>query len=200
MDIKCKTCDIWTWKRHLFLSISSTNIDTLVPLLYPCVETRSIEVFWLSQSQQGNLVRRHLQLSNVLERISWPNCEQLYLSNTSHHKQETFIYEYPLHWVLCSQRTHNRTILFGSTHLKHSCHFDYWNQPLNMYVCYLDCHEGVLCCYLVIHIGNLLCPLQLFYFHLWPIYWLTLIYKCRPDDYLWVPTGLRNVDEFLSMW
>jgi hypothetical protein len=29
MDIKRKTCDIQTWKKHLFLDISSTNIDTL---------------------------------------------------------------------------------------------------------------------------------------------------------------------------
>jgi hypothetical protein len=35
MDMKRKTCDIRTWgkKRHLFLDISSTNIETLVPLL-----------------------------------------------------------------------------------------------------------------------------------------------------------------------
>jgi hypothetical protein len=41
--------------------------------------------------------------------------------------------------------------------------------------CYLDWHEIGLCCYLVIHIENLLRPLQLFYFHLWPIYWLSLV-------------------------
>jgi hypothetical protein len=45
MDIKRKTCDIQTWGKHLFLDMSSTNIDTLVPSLYQCVETRSIEVF-----------------------------------------------------------------------------------------------------------------------------------------------------------
>jgi hypothetical protein len=33
-------------KKHLFLDITSTNIDTLVPLLYQCVETtRRKEVF-----------------------------------------------------------------------------------------------------------------------------------------------------------
>jgi hypothetical protein len=32
---------------RLFLDISSTSIDTYVPSLYQCVETRSIEVFWL---------------------------------------------------------------------------------------------------------------------------------------------------------
>jgi hypothetical protein len=34
MDTKRKTCDIRTWRKHLFLNISSTNIHTLVPLLY----------------------------------------------------------------------------------------------------------------------------------------------------------------------
>jgi hypothetical protein len=47
MAIKRKICDIRTWKKHLFIHISSTNIDTFVPLLYQCVKTRSIEVFWL---------------------------------------------------------------------------------------------------------------------------------------------------------
>jgi hypothetical protein len=46
MDITRKTCYIRTWKKkHLFLAISSTNIDTLAPSLYQCVETRNIEVF-----------------------------------------------------------------------------------------------------------------------------------------------------------
>jgi hypothetical protein len=44
MDIKHKTCNIRTWKKHLFLTISSANIDTLVPLLHQCFETHSAEV------------------------------------------------------------------------------------------------------------------------------------------------------------
>jgi hypothetical protein len=106
-------------------------------------------------------------------------CEQLYATNTSHRTLYTFLDEYPLHWVLWPPKeTQNRTLLFGST-LKHGRHSDYWNQLLNMRmcVCYLDFHEAWLCCYLVIHIENLLRPLQLFYFHLWPIYWLSLLYK-----------------------
>jgi hypothetical protein len=49
MDIKRKTRDIQNWKekKHLFFDITSAYIDTLVPSLYHCVETRSIEVFWL---------------------------------------------------------------------------------------------------------------------------------------------------------
>jgi hypothetical protein len=44
MDMKRETCDIRTWE-HLFLDISSTSTDTLVPSLYQCVETRSRDVF-----------------------------------------------------------------------------------------------------------------------------------------------------------
>jgi hypothetical protein len=78
----------------------------------------------------------------------------------------------------CLQKAHNRTLLFGSILLKHGRHLDYWNQLLNILMLgfYLDYHEAGLCCYLVIHIGNILRPLQLFYFHLWPIYWLALVF------------------------
>jgi hypothetical protein len=44
---------------------------------------------------------------------------------------------------------------------------------MRMCFCFLDCHEAGPCCYLVIHIENLLHRLQLFYFNLWPIYWLS---------------------------
>jgi hypothetical protein len=47
MDIKRKTCDIRTRKKYLFLDMSSTNTETLVPSLYQCVEPRSIEVLRL---------------------------------------------------------------------------------------------------------------------------------------------------------
>jgi hypothetical protein len=79
----------------------------------------------------------------------------------------------------CSQKTQNRKLHFGITLLKQGRHFDYWNQPLNMCmrVCYVDCHETGLCCYLVMHIEKLLRPLQLFYFHLWHIYWISLFHK-----------------------
>jgi hypothetical protein len=75
------------------------------------------------------------------------------------------------------QNTHKRALLFGITHLKHGRHFDNWNQPLNMRicVCYLYCHVVGLCFHLVIHEENLLRLLQPFYFHLWPIYWLSLV-------------------------
>jgi hypothetical protein len=114
--------------------------------------------------------------------VSRPSCEPLYAINTSRRKQETFLYEYSLHWVLLSTEINAQTtLLFDSTLLKHGRHLNYWNQPLNMrmFVRYLDCQEAELCCYLVIHIEDLLCPLQLFYFHLWYIYWLCLVYVLR---------------------
>jgi hypothetical protein len=64
-------------------------------------------------------------------------------------KQETFLYEYPLHWVLLpTEKRIKRTLLFCSICLNHGSQFDYWNQPLIMsiHVCYLDCHEAGLCC------------------------------------------------------
>jgi hypothetical protein len=77
--------------------ISRHILRTLVPSLYQGVETRSIEVFWLLSRPHPHLVRHHLRLSDVLERISRPRCEPLYATNTSQRKQETFLYEYPLY-------------------------------------------------------------------------------------------------------
>jgi hypothetical protein len=54
MDLKHKTCDIRAWKKHLFLDISSTNINTLIPSLDQCVETRSIEVCWFMSATSGS--------------------------------------------------------------------------------------------------------------------------------------------------
>jgi hypothetical protein len=46
MDKNVKHVIFESGKEHLFLNISSTDIDTLVPSLYQCAETRSIEVFY----------------------------------------------------------------------------------------------------------------------------------------------------------
>jgi hypothetical protein len=178
IDIKCNNTWYSNLEKHLFLDVSPTNIDTLVPSLYDCVETRSIEVYWLLSANSAPPFQPLRHQPNVCH-VSRPSCEPLYTTNISHRKQETFLYEYPLHSDLLptKEKTLNRTLLFGDTHLKHGCHFGYGNQPLNIriYVLYLDCHKAGLCCYLVIHIGNLLRQLQPFYFHLWPIYWFSLV-------------------------
>jgi hypothetical protein len=158
---------------YIFLDISSNNITTLVPSLYQCVETRSIKVFWpVSQPLP------HFRFNLFV--ISESSATQLRTALRDKHFPPwtgnislwiTFALSHFAH------RKYNRTLFFVSTLLKRGRHFDYWNQPLNirMGVCYLDSHEAGLCCYLVTHIENLLRPLQLFYFHLWPIYWLSLV-------------------------
>jgi hypothetical protein len=105
----------------------------------------------------------------------------------------------------CPQKTHSRTLFFGSI-LSSSHHYDYWNQPLkmHMHVCYLHYHEAGLCCYLVLHTENLLRPLQLFYFHLWPIFWLSFVYvklynSTRPYAFmLW--HLIKHTDIFTFYW
>jgi hypothetical protein len=177
MHVKRKICDVRTWNKHLFLDISSTNTDTPVPSLYQCVETHNIEVFWLLSQPYMHVVGNQLLLSSVLERMCRPNCERLYAINSSAvNKKISLRISFTLS-PFAHEKSHNRTLLFRSILLKHGRHFDYRNQSLNMCMraCYLDCHEAGLCCYLVIQIENLLLPLQLFYFHLWPIYWLSLV-------------------------
>jgi hypothetical protein len=160
--MKHKTCNIRKWEKHLFHDIVSTNTETLVPSLYPCVETWSIEIFWLLSQPLPHLCSTSLSSAKCLP----ASCEPLYATNTSHLNQETFLYEYSLNWVLLPTKKtkQNRTLFYGNTFLKHCCRFGYWNQPLNMHMCvsFLHCHEADLCCYLVIHIENLLRPLQLF--------------------------------------
>jgi hypothetical protein len=146
------TCPIYQWvetrSKEVFLTVSATSAPALQPL-----------------RQQRNLCH---PVVNRFTRKTLPrvNRKHLFVNNLF---IETFFPQY----------THNRTLLFSSTSLKHGRHFDYWNQPLNMSmcVCCVYYHEGGLCCYLVIHIENLLRSWQLFYFHLYTIYWAPFVWK-----------------------
>jgi hypothetical protein len=168
-------------------------------MLYQCVESRSIQSFDFCLSHLSTYERKSSSSATRLP----PSCEPLYVTNTFHSKQETFLYKYSLKWIfLPTKKAQYRTLLFGSTLLKHGSHFDYWNQPLNidMRVKYLDCHKAWLCCYLVVYIENLLRPYQLLCFHLWPIYWLSLvdeliwyIIKSWNPDRLVVPMGMATL-------
>jgi hypothetical protein len=171
MDIECKTCDIQTWKKkHLFLDIFCIHIDTLVPSLYQCIETCSLQVFWLLSQPLLHLLRPHLRLSNSHERISWPSFELLYWKNTSHLNRKHFFMIIFCIESFCPQK---RTTECCSLVV----------HPLSRVVILLlkpaseHGHAHLLprlswSCYLVIHIENLLYPLQLFHFHLLPISWL----------------------------
>jgi hypothetical protein len=165
MDIKREPCDIRTRRKHIFLDISSTINDTLVQSLYQCVETRSIEAFWLFSSTSAPPSQPFGHQLNVL----LPSGEPLYANTLPIVKRKHFFMNILYVESYCAQKeTHNRVQLFGNTLIKHIRHFYCWNQPRNMRmrICYLDCHESGLCCYLVIRIVNLLRPLQLFYVHL----------------------------------
>jgi hypothetical protein len=172
ININRKECDFWTWKKkHLFLDISSTNTDTLVPSLYQCVET---QVLWLL-SQPFPHPRFNLFV------ISETSATQLWTALRNKHfppwTGNISLWRSFALSPFAHKKTHSCTTLFVSTLLKHGRHSDYWNQSLNMRmrVCYLDYHEAGMCCYLVIHLENLWRPLQLSYFHLWPIYRLYYI-------------------------
>jgi hypothetical protein len=169
MGTKRKTCDIPTWgKNHLFLEISPTNIDTLVSSLYSssfdcCLShffTWSSTIWYFRTS-----LREFLDpVVNCFTRQTLPtvNRKPLLVSSVSS----------PF-----AHKGRKTPLLFGSTLLEHGRRFDYWNQPLNMLIhfCYLDCHAVGLCCYLVIYIEKLLHQLQVIYFHLCRISWLSLV-------------------------
>jgi hypothetical protein len=90
--MKRKTYHIWTWKKHLFLDIFSTNIDTRVPSLYHCVKTRNREGSAPLAISRGPADRAFSAIFEPLERISRRSYELLYVTNTSDSKQETFVY------------------------------------------------------------------------------------------------------------
>jgi hypothetical protein len=117
MDMKPKTYDIRTSEKTFFsLDIFFINIDTLVQSLDKLVETRIFKDFECCLSSTSATPFHHLLLSDVLEKISRSSCEPLYVRNTSHRKQESFLYEHPLHWIyLPTRKTHNRALLFCST-------------------------------------------------------------------------------------
>jgi hypothetical protein len=97
-------------KKHLFLDISSTNIDTLVPMRRN-PQHRSLLTAVSDTSTPG-------RASSAAFERPWENlstrCEPLYATNTSHFKQETFLYQHPWHWVIFP-KTLNTTLFFGST-------------------------------------------------------------------------------------
>jgi hypothetical protein len=147
MDIKRKTCDIRTWRKHLFLDISSTNIDTLVPSLYQCAEPAAQKCFDCCLNHFRTWSCHHLRLSNVFENISRPSCER-------------FTWQISFALSPFAHKNAQQAATFRYTS-KHGRHYGHWNRPVNlsMRVCYLDCHEAGMCCYLVIHRENLLRPL-----------------------------------------
>jgi hypothetical protein len=77
------------WKKKLFLDISSTDTETVVPSLYQCVETRTIEVFSLLSQPFPHF---RFKLFVTAKRLP-PSSEPLYATDTFLRKQEVFLYE-----------------------------------------------------------------------------------------------------------
>jgi hypothetical protein len=167
IDITRKTCDIRTWRKHLFLDIYSIDIDAIVLSLNQGFNTGNIEIFWLLSQPFP-----HPLLNLINESFATQLWTALRNKHFPQRKGNISL------WIsFCPQKTHNRMLFFISTLLQHGRHFDYWNQILNLSIrfCNLHCHETGLCCYLIIRIEYFLQPLQLFYLHLWTIYWLSLV-------------------------
>jgi hypothetical protein len=160
-------------KTFISRHIPYTNGDTFLPSPYQCVETPSIDVLWLL-SQPFPQLRLNLCISETFDTQLWTALSD------KHFPPYTGNISWWISFVVSPfAPEHNRKLFFVSTLLKHSHHFDHWNQPLNMRmrVCDLDSYESGLCCYLVIHIENVLHTLQLFYFQLRPVYWIPLVLK-----------------------
>jgi hypothetical protein len=158
--------------------MSPSNIDTLVPSFYHWFETRSIEVFWLLSRPLSHLCFNLFVTSEIFATFFDPVVNSLTRQTLPTVNRKHFFMNILCIESFAHKKTHNRTLLFGGTLHKHGRHFDYSNQPLvmRMRVCYVDCHEAGLCCYLVRLIGNLLHQLQMFYFQLWLIYWLSTVF------------------------
>jgi hypothetical protein len=92
-----------------------------------------------------------------------------------------FLYEYHSHWVILPTKSITERFFLvvhpSSVVATLTTETSLWTWAC---VSATYTHKAGLCCYLVIHIGNLLHPLELFYFQLWPIYWLSLVFRlCR---------------------
>jgi hypothetical protein len=75
-------------EKKLFRDISSANIDTLVPSLYQCVETHSIQSVDLSQL----LSHLRFNLFVISETFLDPVVNCFTRQTLPHRKQETFLY------------------------------------------------------------------------------------------------------------
>jgi hypothetical protein len=121
MDIKRKTCDIRTRKRTFFLSYSPPTLIYLSHRFTSASKPAAEKSFDFYRSNLRAWVGHRLRLSNVLEGFSRSSCELLYPI-----KIRTVYRKYSLRISFCPQRkTRNRTLLFGSTFLKHDHHFEY---------------------------------------------------------------------------
>jgi hypothetical protein len=157
MDIKHETYDIRTLKKKTFISRHILHQHWYTcPIPLPVrrnpqhISLLSVVSATYAPPFQPLRYQRNV-CHPVANRFTW---QKLHTVNKKHFFMNIFCIE-----SFCPWKTHNITVLFGST-LKHGPHFDYWNQNVNMRmpVCYLQFHETGLCYYLLIHTEKLLRP------------------------------------------
>jgi hypothetical protein len=98
MDMKRKTCDVIFEPgkyNYLFIYPLPTSIH-----LYHHFISASKPAAYKSFDCRLSHFRNSASTSSSSAKRLPPNCEPLYTTNTSHRKHETFLYEYPSHWVL----------------------------------------------------------------------------------------------------
>jgi hypothetical protein len=176
MDMNRKTCDIRT-REETFISRHILHQHWYTcPIALP-VRRNAQQISLLTVTSATSAPGRSATFERPWENFLTQLCTAL---RDRHFPPSTGNISLWISFALCPfvhKKIYNVMLLFSNTLLKQGHHFDYWNQPLNMRmrVCYVDCHEARLCWYLVMGTENLLRPLQLFYFHLWFIYWLCLL-------------------------
>jgi hypothetical protein len=124
MDTKCKIYDVHTWKKTFISRHILHQHWYACPSLYQCVETCSMEVYWLfSQTLRHSRFNLFVIsetfatfLDPVVNRFTWWTLPTI---NKKHFFMNVLCIE-----SFCSQKTHKRNLLFGST-FKYGRHFDY---------------------------------------------------------------------------
>jgi hypothetical protein len=129
MDVKRKTCDIRNLERniyfptcppttwiHLSHSLTSVSKPEAQKSFHCCLSHFNISVSTSSSSAK--------RLPSTCKRFTR---QTLPTVNNKYFFMNILCTEF-----FCQQKSHNRTLLFGSIALKHRRSFDYWNQPMNM--------------------------------------------------------------------
>jgi hypothetical protein len=98
LDTKRRTCDIQTL-RNIYLSTYFPPALIHLSHRFTGASETAAEKSLVSQPLP------HLRFNLfVISETFVTNVQSLYATTTSHHKQETFLYEYPVHWVLLSTK------------------------------------------------------------------------------------------------
>jgi hypothetical protein len=126
-DMKCKTCDIRTWKRHFSTYLHQHWYTYPISLqVRRNPQHRSLlTVVSVTCAAPFQLLGRQCNV-----------CEPLYATDTSHSKQETFLYEYILHWVLLpTGEPQNRMRELCSSVVHPSSTVDIWATETSPWTC-----------------------------------------------------------------